>query len=125
MKLIHPMKILYLSKVICTDCISLILSFAFKDIDKYQRTLLCKVHSILKSGMNRTKVDNNFYQIWDNPDNDCIWIHQYIDSKRIHISNLNCVKCGNYEVPYEPTIMNSSIICACATFCELYEDVMN
>jgi hypothetical protein len=123
MKLVHPRKIIYLSKVVCSDCVPLILSFVFKTIKEHQRTLLGKIHSIFKNGMNRNKVDKTFYRIWDNPSNDSIWIHQYIDTFHIYISNFNCVKCGNYEVPFEPTIMHNSIICTCDTFCELYDDL--
>jgi hypothetical protein len=123
MKLVHPKKILYLSKMACTDCIPLILSFAFNDIETLQRTLLREIHYIFKRGLSRTNVEPTFYRMWNNPDNDCIWMHQYMDGKCIYLSNFNCVKCGNYEISYEPTIRHNSIICSCDTFCELYEDL--
>jgi hypothetical protein len=123
MKIIHPTKILYLSKIGCADCIPLILSFAFKEVEEHQRELLRTVHQILKNGIRRTHIDAMFYRVWNDPDNDCKWMHIYNDGKRTHISGLNCVKCGNYEVPFNPTLKNNSIICSCNTFCELYEDL--
>jgi len=124
MKLIHPKKIMYLSKIGCMDCIPLILSFAFRQVDEHQRELLKNVHKILKSGIRRTYIDSMFYRMWNDPDNDCKWTHVYNDGKRIYISGLNCVKCGNYEVPLNPTTKkNNFIICSCDTFCELYEEL--
>jgi hypothetical protein len=124
MKLIHPKKILYLSKLTCLDCIDLILSFAFKQIHEHQRDVLSKFHSILKCGLSRTRVAHSFYRIWNDSDNDSMWSHRYQDSKRVRrFENFNCVQCGNYEQPYKPTIMNNAIICSCDTFCELYEEL--
>ena len=116
---------MYLSKIACMDCIPLILSFAFKNVEEHQSELLKKVHRILKSGTRRARIDSMFYRVWNDPDNDCKWTHIYTDGKHIYISGVNCVKCGNYETPFNPTTRkNNSILCSCDILCELYEDLV-
>jgi hypothetical protein len=68
MKIIHPRKILYLSKVTCSDCVELILSFAFKSIKNKHCELTNRIGLVLKSGFSRTCVDELFYYIWDDPE---------------------------------------------------------
>ena len=122
MKLIHPKKILYLSKVTCTDCVDLILSFTFKPIKDVHGELMQRIRLVLNHGFSRTCVDELFYYIWDDADNDCFWSHQYIDGNRISITNVNCVKCGNYE-PSISNLVNKTILCSCSTFFEFYTDL--
>jgi hypothetical protein len=122
MKLIHPKKILYLSKLTCMDCVDLIFSFAFKLIEVQHRELIHRIQLILNHGFSRTCVDELFYYIWDDADNDCFWSHQYIDGKRVTLSNVNCVKCGNYE-PSISNLVNKTILCSCPLFFEFHTDL--
>lgn len=121
MKMVSLYKLLCLYTLSSKDCVSVILSFLYYDSTSYKDRILRQVHVILKSGYNRTRVDDVFYRLWNSPESDCYWVHEYIENrKKIVIMNLNCVRCGNFESPFNPcTNLNMSITCVCDEFVEL------
>ena len=119
--MVSPHKLKYVNKLSVPDCVEVILSFLFHTFSEYKATLIREINGIIKAGYNRNRVDKIFYRLWNLPEYDCFWVHEYVEhGKKITITNLNCVHCGNYEAPFKPfSALNMSITCICNEFMEL------
>jgi len=121
MKIICSLTLLSVYKITNYDCGNLILSFAFYDVDTYKKQCMKKIRDILYDGYSRTRVNTSFYQMWNDAEQDSYWLHIYVDHKITILENENCVRCGNYRIPYL-NHFNKAILCTCG-FVEMYEDL--
>ena len=123
MKLVSYKKKLQLYKLTCDDCVQLILSFAFYDVDVYKRQCMKTIKTILNDGYSRTRVYKKFYQMWHDADQDSFWLHVYKENKHtVVLQNENCIRCGNYRTPYPLNKLCDSILCNCG-FVEMYSEL--
>ena len=118
MKIVNDKAVSVFNFNLPTDCIGVIMDFAFDKIPNYKKKQIMKINKIIKQGYSRTRVYSHFYRVWNDADHDSFWMHAYVDKKHVLIQNENCVYCGNYR-----ETKCKKILCLCDEFVELYEEL--